>query len=150
MRNAAFRNVIVIGVFTVNFSRALVRNDSMNAASTLNLAHTDRAMIWLPWPTVINDAFEGFYSTSRRPALIPQTSCHGIEAFDPSSPRNEATGFHILDLDALLALGPKPELGLGFELLRFGESSKQYIALTDEDWTLVEPVPSRGSLPSSV
>ena len=52
--------------------------------------------------------------------------------------RDETAGLHVVDLDALLALGRKAELGLGFEPVGLGEGAQQHLAVADGDWAFVE------------
>ena len=47
--------------------------------------------------------------------------------------RDETAGLHVVDLDALLALGREAELGLGLEPVGLGEGAQQHLAVTDRD-----------------
>src|SRR5262249_61228410 len=61
------------------------------------------------------------------------------------SGRNEAPGLHVVDLDALLALGWKAKVGFGLQPLRLGEGAEKDLAVADGERSLVGRAVARGA-----
>ena len=125
---------MVTGVSGVNFSSTLTSSASMKAASTA-ISPTLMPIIWLPWPTVSDDAFEGGGLLG---GLLQPLEGLAARVELAAGARDEAAGLHIVDLDALLALGREAELGLGLEPVGLGKGAQQHLAVADRDRPLVE------------
>ena len=117
----------------------------MKAASTA-ISPTLMPIIWLPWPTVraTPSNVTDFSAACFRPSnvLARESSLRPVR-------ETRRARLHVVDLDALLALGREAEVRLGLEPVGLSKRAQQHLAVTDLDGPAYS-VPSRGSLPSSV
>ena len=69
--------------------------------------------------------------------LLQPLECLAARVEFATGARDEASGFHIVDLNARFTLGREAELFLGFEPVRLSEGAQQNLAVTNGDGTLV-------------
>ena len=138
---------MVTGVSGVNFSSTLVEQGLDEGGVDRDFADIDARSSALPWPTVrtMPSKVDGLLG-----GLLQALEGLGARVELAAGARDEAAGLHVVDLDALLALGREAEIRLGLEAVGLGKRAQQHLAVADRRPGPSYSMPSRGSLPSSV